>query len=352
MMQESVTIERYYSQWEEENVLLVDVRTASEYRQAHIPGAINLPILDDEERALVGTRYKQMSVPEAKQLGVEFVSKKLPELFAQFQLWNMQYKRIFLYCARGGFRSTILNAFLSSLGIRCYKLEGGYKAYRKHVLAGIPLLVAKKRFVILVGHTGSGKTNILKELDGLGEHILDLEGYANHRGSLLGSVALGEPNGQKMFEGLLFDALRKTGDFLYVEGESRKIGICNIPASLHEAMAKSPLIQVTAPLACRVATIREEYVKDNADEICKSLEPLKRYIKEERITAYQESVRAGKVDEVIADLMRSYYDQRYAKRKTQVLFDIENTNVKQSALEIQNRMRQHGDAAPVEHAAG
>lgn len=162
---------------------LIDVRSPSEHKAETIPGSINLPLLDDEERTRVGTVYVNESADKAKKLGIEIVSKKLPDLYSKIIDLSNQYDNLIFFCYRGGLRSKVLVSLLDSLGIRAFKLNGGYKRYRKYVIKALPEIVKKVNFVVIHGNTGTGKTQILKILNQKGMDVLDLEGCANHRGS-------------------------------------------------------------------------------------------------------------------------------------------------------------------------
>ena len=180
----------------DEDYILVDVRSPGEYLEYTIPNAINIPILDNEERKAVGTVYRQESVEAAKKLGVKIVSSKLPEIYEKILDLKKTNKNIVLFCERGGLRSTTLFELFNSMGVGLKKLNGGYKGYRNLVNKLLPEINSQKTYLVLHGFTGTGKTDILKALTKKGYDVLDLEGKANHRGSILGKVGLDKEIGQ------------------------------------------------------------------------------------------------------------------------------------------------------------
>lgn len=295
--------------------VLVDVRSPGEYEYATIPGAVNVPLLDNEERKVVGTVYVQESVDKAKKIGLEFVSKKLPYLYDRFRKLEKEHKNLVFFCARGGFRSSSIAALMDSLGINTFRLRGGYKSYRKIVNEELPILNEGITYVVLHGNTGVGKTKILKELYEKGYDVLDLENAANHRGSLLGSVGLGKPRSQKQFESIVYDTLRRRkSDIVFIEGESRRIGNIVIPSCIWDKMEEGIHILVKASLDFRAELILEEYMKkENAkEEILLSLELLRRYMSEENSKRYIQMALDEDYRELSKQLMVKYYDPLYA----------------------------------------
>jgi tRNA 2-selenouridine synthase len=294
--------------------ILIDVRSPSEYKEATIPGAINIPIFDDEERKVIGYTYVNESVDKAKKLGVEAVSKKLPRIYDEFLELDKKHDRLVLFCARGGMRSSSLCSLLTSLGMDTYKLNNGYKGYRKFINDELPRLNNEIKYIVLHGTTGVGKTEILKHLIERGHDVLDLEEAANHRGSLLGSVGLGEPNSQKQFEALVFEVLRdRKANYVFVEGESKRIGNIVIPSFIYKSMEKGVHILVDADLNFRTKLIIEEYTNHSSseDEILLALEALSKYISSKNIEKYKELTIKGEYETVVEELMVKYYDPMY-----------------------------------------
>lgn len=320
-----------------EDYILIDVRSPSEYESAHIPQAINIPLFSNEERALVGTIYKQDSVENARIKGIEIVSSKLPNLYNEFlQIINAN-KHIVLYCSRGGYRSSSLFAFINSIGHKAYKLDGGYKAYRAYINQNLPKLVDQVDFVILYGNTGVGKTHILEELTNLNLDVLDLEYAANHRGSTLGAVGLGQPNSQKMFESLIFDQLKnRKSNLVFLEGESRKIGRSSIPNYIFEKMDMSRNILVQSPIEFRVENLMEDYLHDQNqfEELDNALNYLRKFLGNEKIDNYHQLIANGQYELLAKDLMVNYYDINYNKRDKDYLLKLNNTNHEETAKKI------------------
>lgn len=296
----------------DESHVLIDVRSPREYKSKTIPNAINIPIFDDKERELIGTIYKQESVEKAKKIGIEIGSKHLPDIYKKISELDKKYNNLVFFCARGGFRSSSLVSLFKSIGINAIKLNGGYKGYRKYINEHLPMEVGKIRFVVFYGNTGIGKTDILKSLKNEGMDILDLEGCANHRGSILGGVGLGEQNTQKMFESLVYESLknRKT-NLVFVEGESKKIGKDIIPNYLYDAMESGINIKIKASMDRRVNNLFREYVHDTDDELIFSLDNLRKYLGNKNINQYIELINKHEYKQVIEELIIKYYDPLY-----------------------------------------
>lgn len=315
--------------------ILIDVRSEGEYKQEHIPNSINIPLFNDEDRKIIGTVYVNESIEKAKFLGIEAASKRLPTIYKEVSRLDKEYDQLIFYCARGGMRSSSIVSLLSSLGINAVKLSGGYKGYRKYINENLPQLVKEVKFVVLYGNTGVGKTKILKELKNRGYDVLDLEGYANHRGSLLGSVGLGEQNTQKMFESYIYDALRnKMTNTVIVEGESKRIGRIIIPDYIFEAMEYGVKIKVDADIEIRVKNIMEDYVKENDDELINALSLLKKHISEKNIERYINEIKNKNYELVINELMTKYYDPLYNFKNKNFDFKVNANDIEMAVDEI------------------
>src|SRR5699024_5698769 len=294
------------------NFILIDVRSPSEYQTQTIPDAINVPIFTDKERSIIGTMYKQESMEKAKITGVRFVSQKLPDIYEKIFKFNKRYNKLIFFCDRGGFRSTSLVSLFYSLGIGAFKLDNGYKGYRKYINNRLPETVKDIKFIVLYGNTGVGKTHILESVEDQGLNILDLEGCANHRGSMLGSVGLGEPNTQKMFESLIYESLKKrNSNIVFVEGESRKIGKVTIPTCIYESMRNGININIKASMEKRINNILKDYVHDTDDELIKSLNYLRYHLSNDTVDRFIELINQDKYKIVIEELMTKYYDLLY-----------------------------------------
>ena len=236
------------------NPLYVDVRAPIEYNEDHIPGAINLPIFDDEERKEVGILYKSLGKDEAIKRGVEIGGKRIVDIIKS--LTDIKDKTIIIYCARGGMRSASVASIINSLGIRAYKIKNGYKSFRKNVLEYLSTKIITPKIFILQGLTGSGKTEILRFLN----NSIDLEAMAGHRSSVFGGIGL-KQNTQKFFETSLWHRLEelKNEKFIIFEGESKKIGNLHIPENIFTQMREGLMISIEAPIRRRIDIIKNEY---------------------------------------------------------------------------------------------
>ncbi|UJF16385.1 tRNA 2-selenouridine(34) synthase MnmH [Jeotgalibaca sp. MA1X17-3] len=336
-MKPTITYEEILKINETRKITFVDVRSPKEFQLSTIPNAVNIPVLDNDAREKVGLLYVEGKIEEAKKYGVEWVSSQLPEMYSRYQEILKDSDEIVIFCSRGGMRSNSIFSLLKALGLPVSRMCGGYKAYRRYVNEHLDAQLEKASFVTLYGLSGSGKTEILYELSDRGAKVLDLEGCANHRGSLLGSVGLSEPHSQKMFESLLFEISRdwKEGEVVFTEGESKRIGKVVMPVSLVSAIQKGKKVTIEAPLEKRIAQIHKDYMKGNhLEELIDSLESLKVYINKEKIIEFQDQVRKGDVDSVIKSLLLSYYDPRYNHHQSKRDYIFVNHNPKETAEKI------------------
>lgn len=315
--------------------LLIDVRSPSEYKLETIPGSINLPLLDDEEREKVGKVYVQESVEKAKKLGIEIVSKKLPQLYDKAISLNKEYDNLIFFCYRGGLRSTTLVSLFYPLGIKAFKLNGGYKKYRKYIVKALPEVIKGITFVVIHGNTGTGKTKILKILKQKGMDILDLEGCANHRGSFFGSVGLGKQNSQKMFESLIYESLKsRKSNIVFVENESQRIGRNIIPKYIFQRMKEGIHIKVEADIDVRVNNIIKDYVNANDEELISALNYLKSALGDRNIARYTDMIRRSEYEDVVKELMIKYYDPLYKKKCSNLSATFNSNDPEEAATEI------------------
>ena len=271
------------------DAIFVDVRSPLEYAEDKIKNAINIPLLDDEERQIVGTLYKQEGKNIAIEKGLQFTGGKLTDFYTQYSNIQKKYKNIIIYCARGGMRSESIAKFISSLGIEVYKLEGGYKSYRNYVLDFFNNAKEKFQFIVLHGLTGVGKTDILKTLMDKNINSIDLEEYAKNSGSVFGHVYFVEnPPSQKYFETLIFNYMYelKSG-YIFVESESKRIGAVFVPEFLYEKIiGESHRVLITSTIDSRVNRLVQQYVKNNhKDDIAllKSVEKLNKRLGNETV---------------------------------------------------------------------
>lgn len=236
---------------------IIDVRSPSEYAHAHIPGAINFPLLNDEERAIVGTVYKQQGHKDAVIKGFELVGGKFADYIKKFDALKLE-GNIIIHCWRGGLRSNIMCWLLEKAGYKTQVLKGGYKLYRSWVLQQLSV---SPNLVVLGGMTGSNKTGILQQLPKHGEAIIDLEGLANHRGSAFGGLGLGDQPSQEMFENKL--ALQcfknRSASRVWIENESRLVGNCVVPQAMYDAMRTALNIELKVDFDTRLANILKVY---------------------------------------------------------------------------------------------
>jgi len=240
---------------------IIDVRSPAEYAEDHIPGAISAPVLDDAERAQIGTLYKQVSPFDAKKLGAALLAKNVAHhIETLFKGKDPAWKPM-VYCWRGGKRSGAAAHILREIGWRAETLEGGYKAYRRWVVQQLEILPGKFEFRVIHGPTGSGKSRLLGALARAGAQVLDLEDLAAHRGSVLGNLPERPQPAQKMFESRLLDKLSALDPAkpVYVEGESKKIGQLQVPEAVMARMRASPCVVLETSLEARVTLLLDEY---------------------------------------------------------------------------------------------
>lgn len=321
--------------------ILIDVRSPGEYEENAIPGAINIPLFDDEERVIVGTLYKQMGSNEAKKKGIEIVASKLTDIYDKVEEEELKGKDIVMYCARGGMRSRSLVELLGSLGHEIYQLEGGYKAYRRYILDNLDALVNSKKVVVIHGNTGAGKTELLKMLKTKGYPSVDLEDMANSRGSIFGTVGLGKPRNQKTFEGLLFNRLREIKeDYIIVESESPRVGRVYLPKALVKNMREGIHILVKCSLENRVNRIVNEYVKmqDKSAimEIEESIQKLEGELGREKTTKLLELLQEKNYWEITRILLLEHYDVKYyhSEKKYDYSLTLNCENLEECACKI------------------
>lgn len=315
--------------------VLIDLRSEGEYAEATIPGAVNIAILNNKERELVGRTYKRASVEEAKLLGLEFVGKKLVDMYKKISKLDQEGKSLVFFCSRGGFRSSSLVSLLDSIGTEVIKLEDGYKGYRRHILEKFPSMMEKIKFVVLYGNTGTGKTEILKSIERKGRDVLDLEGAANHRGSILGGVGLGEQTSQKMFESILYHTIRdRTSDIIFTEGESRRIGRVAIPEYVYDKIRSGIHVDIQSPLDYRIETILGDYVDGTDDELIEAISGMEKRLGKKKIEEYIGAIKDSNYKIVIEELMINYYDPLYEKNTRNFVKGFTNKDHSETAGEL------------------
>lgn len=296
---------------------IIDVRSPAEYAEDHIPGAISAPVLDDEQRAEVGTLYTQVSPFAAKKRGAALIARNVARhLETQFSDKPKQWKPL-VYCWRGGQRSGAMAHILAQVGWSTGRLNGGYKTYRRQVLADIESLPGTLDFRVVCGPTGSGKSRLLHALQEQGTQVLDLEALAQHRGSLLGNLPDDAQPAQKMFDSRLWDALRQFDKQrpVFVEAESKKIGLINTPESLLNQMRVSNCVLIDAPVAARVQLLTEDYAHFLTDPalLIQRLTPLLPLHGRQVLDHWQMLAEQGKWAELVEKLLAQHYDPSYRR---------------------------------------
>lgn len=325
---ESINLERALKL---EKKIFIDVRSPLEFEADHIMGAINIPILDNEERAIIGTLYKHEGKEKAVETGLDFVTPKLKELFNQIKKLKEEYKNVIIYCFRGGMRSSSVVEFLNSCGIEVIKLDGGYKYYRNYVITTLENLDKDFKFVVLHGNTGIGKTEMLLELQSRGIGIIDLEYYARNSGSVFGEIYYsGEKTTQKFFETQIFDYVQNAKSenkyYLFMESESKKIGKCVLSNAFWNMMKDGYHILVEASIESRTNRCVKDYTekcKDNDEKLKSSILKLKDTVGNEAINTLIEKSEEKDYYYIAKFLMENYYDRLY--NHSQVQYDYEFT---------------------------
>ncbi len=294
---------------------VIDARSEGEFVEDHLPGAINWPSLNNEERKLVGTEYKQISAFDAKKRGAALVAKNVARHLERDVIHKPRDWRPLVYCWRGGKRSGSLALILDQIGFNVTLVDGGYKAFRAALVADLPQLAAQHSYRVICGTTGSGKTRLLHALRAQGAQVLDLEALANHRSSVLGVIPGTPQPTQKAYDSLIWAALKSfdVSRPVYIESESKKVGNVAIPEGLITAMRTAPCLQLDLSEDERVALLLEDYdffVKDIAF-FCDRLGALTQARGKEVVTSWQTRARSGDVASVVRELLTGHYDPVY-----------------------------------------
>jgi tRNA 2-selenouridine synthase len=294
---------------------LIDVRSPSEFALDHLPDAINLPVLDDAQREQVGTLYKQTSSFEAKKIGAALVARNIAAHLETTLNDRPKNWQPLVYCWRGGNRSASLAHVLRQIGWNAQVLEGGYKAYRRHVIAELERLPATVQLRVVCGPTGSGKSRLLQQIALLGGQVLDLEELAAHRGSVLGNLPNQPQPSQKHFESSIWQTLRRCASDqpIFVEAESKKIGQLRVPDALISRMWSSSCLKIEVPLAARVDFLIREYAHflDDFDDLEAKIRCLHSLHGSEKIDAWLGLASAQQWAAMVEQLLVDHYDPAY-----------------------------------------
>ena len=311
---------------------VIDVRSPGEYDHAHIPGANSLPLFTDEERKVVGTTYKQQSREQAIKIGLDFFGPKMRKMVEEAEtlavgrepmteetvIGHRKTNIVLLYCWRGGMRSAGVAWLLDLYGFKVYTLIGGYKKFRNHVLETFKLPYQLK---IVGGYTGSGKTELLKSLQQKGEKIVDLEGIANHKGSAFGNIGMPQQPTQEMFENIVSCELRKYSEIppsggggaaIWLEDESQRIGLINIPNEFWKKMRNSPVYFLDIPFEERLKNITKEYGCLDKQQVIDAINRIKEKLGGLNAKASIQFFKEGNTEESFRILLK-YYDKYYFK---------------------------------------
>jgi len=296
---------------------VVDVRSESEFAQDHIPGALNCPVLDDRERAQVGTEYKQESPFAARRHGAVLVARNIARHLETSFTDKPRHWKPLVYCWRGGQRSGAMTHVLARIGWRARQLEGGYRAYRRAVVQALIDLPPHFEFRVICGTTGSGKSRLLRALEQEGCQVLDLEALAHHRGSVLGSLPQMPQPSQKQFETRIWWRLRRFDPrrLVFVESESRKVGDLRVPDALIERMRGSACLRLELPLAERIRLLRDEYLHLEQDRatLFTQLDCLLALHGRDKVQSWKQLAERGAWASLVERLLLDHYDPVYLR---------------------------------------
>jgi len=315
---------------------IIDVRSPGEYSQDHLPGAINCPVLDDDERARVGTLYCQESPFAARRVGAVLVARNIAQHIEQHFQDRPKSWRPLVYCWRGGQRSGAMATIMGQVGWPVHQLARGYKAYRHQVIQELEQLPATLRLHVLCGPTGAGKSRLLRALARTGHQVLDLEQIARHRGSVLGQLPDVAQPSQKSFESQLRQQILSFSPErpVYIEAESRSIGRLSLPNALLAALRAAPCLQLDTPRAERVRALLQDYVYfiQQPQHLSQQLERLRPLFAREQMDAWQSLIQQQKFEPLVHALLEQHYDPLY-QRSTGQHFTQQN---KAEPLELTN----------------
>ena len=295
----------------------IDVRSPSEYAEDHLPGAESHPVLDDAQRARIGTMHAEESAFAARRAGAALVARSIAAMIDTSFAGKPRDWLPLVYCWRGGQRSRSVVHVLNEVGWRAAQLDGGYRAYRRKIVARLVDLPGRFRYEVVCGLTGSGKSRLIGALAEEGAQVLDLEGMARHRGSLLGDLPDHPQPTQKSFDSQLIVALERLDPSrpVYVESESRKIGTVQLPDALLDAMRAAECIRVVLPRALRIELLKDEYAHffDDQDALSDRLERLVPIHGKKTVARWMDAAKAGDWDTLVSELLELHYDPMYRR---------------------------------------
>ncbi len=296
---------------------IIDVRSPAEYADDQIPGAINLPVLNDVERVHIGTLYSRVSPFEAKKLGAALIAQNIARYLKNELSDRPKSWRPLIYCSRGGMRSGAMAHVLAQVGWNTAQLLGGYKQFRRHVIRDLETLPHQFQYHVISGGTGSGKSHLLHALANQGAQVIDLEALAQHRGSVLG-VLPGQPQpSQKTFETKLWDNFRAFSPErpVYIEAESSKVGMLSLPKVLVERMRASHSLRIEVPHPVRIKLLMEDYAHflQNPMLLLQRLSLLLELHGSETITRWYEMVQKEQWKSLVDELITYHYDPAYKR---------------------------------------
>lgn len=346
MVFQDITIEEWLEQ-RQKGLALIDVRSPSEFAESTIPSSVNIPLFDDQERAEIGTLYKQVSVDAAKQRGLEIVSAKLPAFIKQFA--DIPGRKA-VFCWRGGMRSRTTATLLSLMDIHAYRLDGGYRAYRHFVVETLETMRFDPEMIVIHGNTGTGKTALLKKLQEKGHPVLDLEQMAGHRGSVFGHIGL-QVHNQKMFDSLLLEELLRYQDKPYVlmEAESKRVGKVVIPDFIVARKGYGQHFRLELPVEARVEIILNDYKPWEFPEECyQAFQKIKSRIHVPIAAEIDQSLKNGRYDRAVELLLLHYYDPRYSFTEGQYteaeIIPIRAESIDEATIEVERLLAERAPA--------
>ncbi len=337
-MAEILQIEDFLEKLGHQKSVLLDVRSESEFKQGHIPGAVNIPLLNNEHRVIVGTTYKQKGREAAVLAGFDLVGNKFGD-FVREALKLSSEKEVMLYCWRGGMRSNIMAWILSMAGFKITLLKGGYKMFRRWTL---DQFTHSKKIIVIGGRTGSGKTEVLRVLKEKGEQVIDLEALANHKGSAFGGLGENPQPRNEHFENLLALEWSKISDdkILWLENESRTIGSVSLPVGVYERMQTSPVVEMKVDMELRIELILEVYGQFPTDVLVETTLKLQKRLgglrTKQAVEALQENNKRAWLEEILF-----YYDGTYdygmSQRKPESILQV-TRSVHESVTELADKI--------------